>query len=96
MFCAWVNVDDTTPNTAPVSSSNGLPLGLAFIGPAWSEARLLQIAIGTCVPLTSAAVAALFWTSARTRVIRWRHVEYEVLGPDEVRVLRRHAPGATA
>ena len=61
-----------------------------------APARLLQIAIGTCVPLTSAAVAALFWTSARTRVIRWRHVEYEVLGPDEVRVLRRHAPGATA
>lgn len=29
--------------TVPMGTSNGLPLGLAFIGPAWSEARLLQI-----------------------------------------------------
>lgn len=59
-------------------------------------ARAVQILVGGLVPLTAPAVAALFWTSARTRVIRWRHVDYEVLGPDEVRVLRRRAPGATA
>jgi len=29
--------------TVPMGHSNGLPLGLVFIGPAWSEARLLQI-----------------------------------------------------
>ena len=29
--------------TVPMGHANGLPLGLAFIGPAWSEARLLQI-----------------------------------------------------
>ncbi len=59
-------------------------------------ARVAQILLGALVPVTAPAVAALFWTSARTRVIRWRHVDYEVLGPDEVRVLRRRAPGATA
>ena len=59
-------------------------------------ARLAQILLGACVPACAPAVAALFWTSARTRVIRWRHVEYEVLGPEDVRVLRRHAPGAAA
>ena len=59
-------------------------------------ARLAQVALGALAPFTAPAVVALFWTSARTRVIRWRHVEYEVLGPDEVRVLRRHSPGAAA
>lgn len=29
--------------TVPMGHSDGLPLGLAFIGPAWSEARLLRI-----------------------------------------------------
>ena len=29
--------------TVPMGQSQGLPLGLTFIGPAWSEARLLQI-----------------------------------------------------
>ena len=29
--------------TVPMGHSNGLPLGLVFIGPAWSEARLLQV-----------------------------------------------------
>ncbi len=29
--------------TVPMGHANGLPLGLAFIGPAWSEARLLEI-----------------------------------------------------
>ena len=59
-------------------------------------ARAVQMALGVLAPITAPAAAALFWTSARTRVIRWRHVEYEVLGPEEVRVLRRHTPGAVA
>ena len=59
-------------------------------------ARAGQLLLGAFAPVTTPAVAALFWTSARTRVIRWRHVEYEVLGPEQVRVLRRHTPGAVA
>ena len=59
-------------------------------------ARGVQLLLGLLAPVTAPAVAALFWTSARTRVIRWRHIEYEVLGPEQVRVLRRHAPGAAA
>jgi len=59
-------------------------------------ARAAQLAFGALAPITAPAVAALFWTSARTRIIRWRHVEYEVLGPEEVRVLRRHAPGTAS
>ncbi len=59
-------------------------------------ARAAQLALGALAPVTALAVAWLFWTSARTRVIRWRHVEYEVLGPEEVRVLRRHVPGSAA
>jgi hypothetical protein len=59
-------------------------------------ARAAQIAVGALAPLTAPAVAALFWTSARTRVIRWRHVDYAVTGPDDVRVLRRRTPGEAA
>jgi len=59
-------------------------------------ARGAQLALGLLAPLSAPAAAALFWTSARTRRIRWRHVEYEVAGPEEVRVIRRHEPGAAA
>ncbi|BDG70868.1 glycosyltransferase family 2 protein [Roseomonas fluvialis] len=59
-------------------------------------ARAAQVALGALAPLTAPAVVALFWTSARTRVIRWRHIDYEVLGPEEVRVLRRRVPGDAA
>lgn len=59
-------------------------------------ARVVQLALGALAPVTAPAVALLFWTSARTRIIRWRHIEYEVLGPEQVRVLRRHTPGAAA
>ncbi|HWT07700.1 MAG TPA: hypothetical protein VN329_00955, partial [Roseomonas sp.] len=61
-----------------------------------APARVAQLALGALAPVTAPAVALLFWTSARTRVIRWRHVEYEVRGPEDVRVLRRHTPGAAA
>jgi hypothetical protein len=59
-------------------------------------ARAAQVALGALAPLAAPAVVALFWTSARTRVIRWRHIEYEVRGPEDVRVLRRHQTGAAA
>lgn len=59
-------------------------------------ARLAQLALGALAPVTAPAAAALFWTSARTRVIRWRHIDYEVLGPEQVRVLRRRIPGDAA
>jgi hypothetical protein len=61
-----------------------------------AAARLGQVALGVLAPVTAPAAAALFWTSARTRVIRWRHVDYEVLGPEQVRVLRRRTPGNAA
>jgi hypothetical protein len=59
-------------------------------------ARAAQVVLGALAPITAPAVAALFWTSARTRIIRWRHIDYEVSGPEQVRVLRRRGPGATA
>jgi hypothetical protein len=71
-------------------------VGRAIGVPDGAGARAAQVLIGLLVPVTAPLVAALFWTSARTRVIRWRHVEYEVRGPDQVRVLRRHPPGSAA
>ncbi len=59
-------------------------------------ARATQVALGALAPITAPAVVALFWTSAHTRIIRWRHIEYEVRGPEDVRVLRRHVPGDAA
>ncbi|GGJ03878.1 glycosyltransferase [Neoroseomonas lacus] len=59
-------------------------------------ARLAQLALGALAPVTAPAAASLFWTSARTRVIRWRHIDYEVLGPEQVRVLHRRTPGDAA
>jgi len=32
--------------TVPMGATRGLPLGLSFIGPAWSEARLIRLAYG--------------------------------------------------
>lgn len=61
-----------------------------------AAARLAQLALGALAPVTAPAAALLFWTSARTRVIRWRHIDYEVLGPEQVRVLRRRTPGDAA
>lgn len=59
-------------------------------------ARAAQWIAGAAVPVTAPLVLLLFATSARTRIIRWRHVEYEVRGPEDVRVLRRHPHGAVA
>jgi amidase len=36
-----------TPSiTVPMGDSHGLPLGIVFMGPAWSEARLIELAYG--------------------------------------------------
>lgn len=59
-------------------------------------ARAAQWLAGAAVPITAPLVLLLFASSARTRVIRWRHVEYEVRGPEDVRVLRRHPHGSAA
>lgn len=69
----------------------GRAVGVADRG----AARLGQLLFGVLAPFSAPFTLALYWASARARRIRWRHVEYEVLGPERVRVLRRHAPGAT-
>jgi len=56
--------------------------------------RLAQFAIGAVTPLAAGFALAMFWSTARVRRIRWRHVDYE-LGPGgEVRVARRRGHGA--
>ena len=36
-----------TPSiTVPMGDSHGLPMGIVFMGPAWSEARLIELAYG--------------------------------------------------
>lgn len=59
-------------------------------------ARAGQWLAGAAVPLTAPLLLLLFASSARTRIIRWRHLTYEVRGPDDVRVLRRTAHGGAA
>ena len=55
-----------------------------------------QVLFGMLAPFSAPFTLSLYWASAWARRIRWRHVEYEVLGPEQVRVVKRHAPGATA
>jgi hypothetical protein len=54
--------------------------------------RAVQLAFGLFSPLTAALALLLWASSARTRRVVWRHVEYEVSGPDSVRVIARRAP----
>lgn len=56
--------------------------------------RLAQLLIALLPPLAQGFDCALFWASLRTRRIRWRHVEYEVAGPNAVRVARRFGHAA--
>ncbi|MBW8269707.1 glycosyltransferase [Caldovatus aquaticus] len=65
----------------------GCRIGVA--DPPGGRAALLALAL--LPPLPEGFLCALLWASARTRRIRWRHVEYEVRGPDDVRVARRFA-----
>lgn len=58
--------------------------------------RWLQYAIGLATPVASAFALAMFWSTARIRRVRWRHVDYE-MGPDgTVRVARRREHGTIA
>jgi hypothetical protein len=55
-------------------------------------ARAAQFGLGLLSPLAAAAGLLLWASSAKTRRIAWRHVDYEVLGPGSVRVAARRAP----
>jgi hypothetical protein len=57
-----------------------------------SPAALLGQALASL--FAPAFILALFWSSASWRVIRWRHVEYRVGGPDEVQVIHRDPPAS--
>jgi hypothetical protein len=60
-------------------------------------ARLAQAAAGLLSPLAALAGLALALSVLGAKRLRWRHVDYEVTGPDSVRVLARRAPeGASA
>ena len=52
-----------------------------------------QMLVGAVPPLADGFLAVLGWTMLRPRRLRWRHVEYEVRGPQAVRVLRRFPHG---
>jgi hypothetical protein len=58
-------------------------------------ARLVQWLIGAATPLASGFALAMFWSTARVRRVRWRHVEYEVTRHGEVRIARRYRPGSS-
>lgn len=53
---------------------------------------LVQLCIGALPPLADGLLAGLCWTMLRTRRVRWRHVEYQVDGPEAVRVVARFKP----
>ena len=53
--------------------------------------RLAQLALAV-TPLPDLLNALVHWASLFPRRITWRHVTYEVRGPESVRVLRRAAP----
>jgi hypothetical protein len=56
--------------------------------------RVMQAVVGALPPLTDGLIAALGWTMLRARRLRWRHVVYEVEGPNAVRVVARLPPHA--
>jgi len=59
-------------------------------------ARWIQHAIGLATPVAAGFALVLFWSTARVRRVRWRHVDY-LLGPDgAVRVTRRRQYGTIA
>lgn len=51
--------------------------------------RVMQAVIGALAPVTDGLIAALGWTMLRARRLRWRHVVYEIEGPNAVRVVSR-------
>ncbi|WP_149537647.1 glycosyltransferase family 2 protein [Siccirubricoccus phaeus] len=55
-------------------------------------ALAVQMLAGALPPLADGLVALLGWSMLRTRLVRWRHVEYRVEGPEAVRVVARFPP----
>ena len=51
--------------TIPMGSSNGLPLGIVFMGAAWSEPRLIELGFAY-EQLTRARMPPQYWTSTRS------------------------------
>ena len=41
---SWAAVSGYPSITVPAGNVSGLPIGISIVGPAWSEARLLQLA----------------------------------------------------
>jgi hypothetical protein len=66
----------------------GIAARVGVPDPPWG--RVVQALVGAVPPLADGLVAALGWTMIRARRLRWRHVEYEVRGPNQVRVVARH------
>ena len=56
-----------------------------------ARTRLIQLLLAIS-PLPDLSSAASHWASLFPRRITWRHVTYDVAGPESVRVLRRAAP----
>jgi hypothetical protein len=54
--------------------------------------NLAQLLVGAVAPLADALVCGLSWTMLWTHRVRWRHVEYQVDGPEAVRVIARFPP----
>lgn len=61
--------------------------------PDWGLPRVVQWLIGAATPIAAGFALAMFWSTARVRRVRWRHVEYDVAPDGEVRVARRHSHG---
>lgn len=55
--------------------------------------RVIQWLVGAATPLAAGFALAMFWSTARVRRVRWRHVEYEITPGGEVRVARRGSHG---
>jgi hypothetical protein len=58
-------------------------------------ARLAQASCGLFSALPALIGLLLLASAIRPRRIRWRHVDYELRGPEEVRVIARRVPAGT-
>lgn len=56
------------------------------------SAARVQLLIAAFPPIVACFALALFVSALRTQIIRWRHIDYAVAGPAEVRVMARRAP----
>ena len=94
---AWAGVLLLLPMLMGLARAAGHDRAGRTTGRADSGARRwVQYAIGFAAPVTAGFALAMFWSTARVRRVRWRHVEYE-LGPDGgVLVTRRNRHGTIA